>query len=85
VDGLRLYLDSVPASVPAGDVLDDPMLAAPVVEDTCSRIAHAGWFARRPRRRQYRRMRRWQAERMVLREQRDQVRALARRCGLVVV
>jgi hypothetical protein len=80
---MRIYLPSVNMSVRAGNVLDDPMLAALVVEDTCWHIAEDDWITRQPRGWQRRRIRRWEAEHAQLHRQRNEIRALARRCGLL--
>lgn len=85
VDRFRLYLASVHASVRASDVLEDTLLVSLVVEDTCWRIAEQSWIARQPRRWQLRKVHKWRAERTAVCEQREQVRALARFCGLIVV
>jgi hypothetical protein len=53
------------------------------VEDTCWRIAEDDWITRQPRGRQRRRLRRWEAEHTQLHRQRKEIRALARRCGLL--
>lgn len=85
VRSLRLHLASIGTSIPAAQVLDDPLLTALAVEDMCWRIAEDDWTARRPRRWQRRKLRRWYAEHDALRRQRDQLRALAGRCGIVGV
>jgi hypothetical protein len=82
---LRLYLPSLRTSVRAGDVLDDALAAVIVVEDACWCIAEDDWTSRQPRRWQRRTMKCWHAEHVALCEQRGQIRALARRCGLATV
>lgn len=85
VTGRRLYLRSLRASVRVRDVLDDPLVAVIVVEDSCWRFAEQDWLAREPRRWHWRKKRRWEREYPALCEQRDRIRALARRCGLATV
>ncbi len=80
---MNLYLPSVRLSVSGEDVLDDPVLAALVVEDTCWCIARDDWLARHPHRWRRRKVDRHQAEHQQLCDQRDEVRSLARHCGLL--
>ena len=79
----RIYLPSVRASVRIDGLLGDEELRALVVEDLCWVAAQHDWFARRPHSWQRVRLARWQAEGRLLDEQRDQLRRLARRCGIL--
>jgi hypothetical protein len=56
-----------------------------VVEDACWCPAEADWLSRQPARGQRRKMRRWQSEHAALCNERDQIHALAQRCGLATV
>lgn len=85
VRNLRLHLASIGTSIQASKVLDDPLLTALAVEDVCWRIAEDDWTARRPHPWQRRKMRRWHAEHEALCQQRDQLRSIAQRCGIVGV
>ena len=80
---MKLYLASVHRTVSGDDVLDDPVVAALVVEDTCWCIARADWLARRPRPWRRRKFDQHEAERQQLCDQRDEIRSLARVCGLL--
>ena len=80
---IRVYLPSICASVSGDEVLDDAVLAALVVEDMCWSIARDDWISREPRWWQRRKLARWEAEHEELCNQRDGIRCLARRCGVL--
>lgn len=80
---IRLYLPSVQTSLSGEQVLSDPVLAALVIEDMCWSFARDDWISREPYRWQRRKKERWQAEYRALCDQREEIRCLARHCGLL--
>ena len=80
---IRLYLPSICVSVRGDQVLEDPVLAAVVVEDMCWGIARDAWLARKPRPWRRRKVARWSAEHEALHEQRERIKCFAQECGLL--
>lgn len=83
VENMRLHLACIGTSIRAAQVLEDPLVTAVAVEDLCWRVAEDDWMSRRPHAWQRRKMRRWHAEHEALCRQRDQLRRIAQRCGIV--
>jgi hypothetical protein len=79
---LVFHLDTIRASVNGADLLEDALLRALVVEDSCWTVAMDDWRARRPHRWQRPEIKRWRAEGDELRCQRRQIEHLARHCRL---
>lgn len=77
----RAYLRAVGTQVAAGDLRDDHLLQAVLVEDACWALALDAWAARRPAPWRRRALRRWYAEHAELSADRRRIERLAGYCG----
>jgi hypothetical protein len=80
----RFYLPTLRYAISSTALLNDARLCTLAVEDAAWCAAEEDWMRRQPRRRQWRKHRRWIAEYQTLLVARDQLRELARTMGLPI-
>jgi hypothetical protein len=74
----NIRLESCGYQVPLGLAANSPTLLVVAVEDLCWRLAMDAWQARRPKPWQLRRRAVWRAERVVLTDKQQRLKAMAK-------